>query len=217
MTAVEPPAFNWRALLSLAVIAGLMGVAIAAIVTTTSTRIADQRMAARLERLTELLPPGSYDNALHQDILVVNAPGQFQSEAPVTAYRASLAGEVVSVIFALTAHDGYNGDIDLLIAIHVDGSLQAVRVVRHQETPGLGDQVELRKSDWLKQFDQLSVSGLSHQDWQSRKYGGRFDNLTGATITASAVLRTVERTVEYFQQQRDKLLVAPAHRAVNQS
>lgn len=198
--------FNWRAVISLAVIAGGMGLAIAAIVAGTDTRITDQRQAARIERLTALLPPDSYDNAVHQDTRAINAPGQLQTTQPVTAYFARRNGRVVSVIFALSTREGYNGNMDLLVAMHADGRLQAVRVVRHQETPGLGDRVEPQKSDWILQFSGMPTARLTQEHWQLRKHGGRFDQLTGATITATAVLRTVQRTVNYFHDHRAELL-----------
>lgn len=200
---------SWRPIAVLALLASIMGVAIAAIVNVTEASIADQRLQARMAQLTELIPAHSYNNALHRDVLTVNAPGQFQSEAPVLVYRARQDSRVVSLIFALTAHNGYNGDIDLLVAINTDGNLQAVRVVRHQETPGLGDGIELRKSDWILQFSNLPTTTLNHQDWQLRKYGGQFQQLTGATISATAVLTAVERALEYYHSHREQLLTSP--------
>ncbi len=202
--------FNWRAVLSLALIAGAMGLAIAAIVKQTEAQIVDQRLQARMQRLSQLLPADSYNNALHQDYRVINAPGQFQTDLPVIAHFARMNGQVVSVIFVLTTPEGYNGNIDLLVAMHANGHLQAVRVVRHQETPGLGDQIELRKSDWVLQFSNLPTIELTNEHWQLRKHGGRFDQLTGATITATAVLRAVERVVNYFHDHRDRLLTPSA-------
>lgn len=209
----EPSGFNWRAVLSLALIAGTMGLAIAAVVKQTDTRITDQRLASRIERLAQLLPANSYNNALHQDSLIINAPGQFQTDLPVTAYFARMNDQVVSVIFALTTPEGYNGNIDLLVALHADGRVQAVRAVRHQETPGLGDQIELRKSDWVLQFSNLPTAELVNEDWQLSKHGGRFDQLTGATITATAIIRAVERTTHYFRGHQDELLSPPATEA----
>ncbi len=196
--------------MALALIAAGMGLLIAITVNSTEVRITDQRLAARVARLTQLMPANSYNNILHQDTLAIHAPGQFQTDLAVTAYRARMDGNVVSVIFALTTIDGYNGNIDLLVALHTDGRLQAVRVVRHQETPGLGDRIELRKSDWVRQFSELPTSTLTNKDWQLRKHGGRFDQLTGATITATAVLGAIERTVKYFHEHREWLLETPA-------
>jgi len=51
-----------------------------------------------------------------------------------------------------TYPNGYNGNIRLLTGINVDGSLLGVRVVKHKETPGLGDKIETRKSNWIKKF-----------------------------------------------------------------
>ena len=40
--------------------------------------------------------------------------------------------------------DIYNGKIEMIIAINMDNTVSGVRVLKHQETPGLGDKVELR-------------------------------------------------------------------------
>lgn len=207
---IPPSGFNWRAVLSLALIAGGMGLAIATVVKQTDAKIIDKRLQERMQRLAQLLPEDSYNNALHQDYRVINAPGQFQTDLPVTAHFARMNNQVVSVIFVLTTPEGYNGNIDLLVAMHADGYLQAVRVVRHQETPGLGDQIELRKSDWVLQLSNLPTVELTNEHWQLRKHGGHFDQLTGATITATAVLRAVERVANYFHDHQDSLLVSPA-------
>lgn len=199
---------NWPAVLVLLLTAIVIGLTVDAVVQATKDRITDQREQARLLQLRQLLPAGSYDNALHRDVLSINAPGQFQTDAPVLAYRARRGNTVIAVIFALTAHNGYNGDIDLLVAIDPAATLLAVRVVRHQETPGLGDGVELRQSDWIHQFAQLPAASLGDNDWQLRKYGGQFEQLTGATITAAAVLDAVQRSVDYFQNHRQQLLDA---------
>jgi RnfABCDGE-type electron transport complex G subunit len=46
----------------------------------------------------------------------------------------------------------YSGNIRLLTGVSVDKKLLGVRVIAHKETPGLGDKIELKKSNWIKQF-----------------------------------------------------------------
>ncbi|HAD09787.1 MAG TPA: electron transporter RnfG, partial [Porticoccaceae bacterium] len=47
------------------------------------------------------------------------------------------------------APDGYSGDIRLIVGINRDGTIAGVRVLDHRETPGLGDKIDLKKSDWI--------------------------------------------------------------------
>ena len=54
--------------------------------------------------------------------------------------------------------NGYSGRIHMLVGVYVDGSLAGVRVVKHAETPGLGDGIEIRKSPWITGFDGKSLA-----------------------------------------------------------
>ncbi|WP_350643770.1 RnfABCDGE type electron transport complex subunit G, partial [Psychrobacter sp. HY3-MNA-CIBAN-0198] len=78
---------------------------------------------------------------------------------------------------------GYSGDINLLSAVYRDGSVAGVRVTKHEETPGLGDKVEIKKSDWITSFNSKTVQSESDARWAVKKDGGQFDQFTGATIT----------------------------------
>jgi Na+-translocating ferredoxin:NAD+ oxidoreductase RnfG subunit len=54
-----------------------------------------------------------------------------------------------------------------LTGIGSDKKLLGVRVIAHKETPGLGDKIETKKSNWIKQFRVLS---LSHHQQITRLY-----------------------------------------------
>ena len=77
------------------------------------------------------------------------------------------------------APDGYWGKIKLLIAIKADGEVSGVRVVSHKETPGLGDYIEIAKSQWIKVFDGTSLEKYPSKDWKVKKDGGQFDQWPG--------------------------------------
>ncbi len=81
-----------------------------------------------------------------------------------------------------SATPGYVGDIHLLAAFNAKGRLTGARVVRHRETPGLGDFIDLDKSPWMRRFSESSPRAV--------------DAVTGATITSEAVKRGVERMIE---------------------
>ena len=70
--------------------------------------------------------------------------------------------------------------------------------VDHKETPGLGDNIDTLKSDWILQFNGLSYGDLSPSDWAVDKDGGRFDSFTGATITPRAVVNALKETLNYL-------------------
>ena len=78
-----------------------------------------------------------------------------------------------------------------------DGSVAGVRVVAHRETPGLGDKVDLRKSDWILDFNERSLANPALNGWNVEKEGGVFDQFTGATVTPRAVILATRRALEY--------------------
>ncbi len=114
--------------------------------------------------------------------------------------------EAVAFILPSVAPDGYSGSIAMLVGIALDGSLTGVRVTVHGETPGLGDKVELRKSDWIRGFTGLSLRQPAAARWAVRKDGGDFDAFTGATITPRAVVGQISRTLAWFEANRERLV-----------
>jgi electron transport complex protein RnfG len=119
---------------------------------------------------------------------------------------ARLNGEVTGFIFETIAPRGYNGNLDMLIAINKDGVVTGSRVISHKETPGLGDKVDLKKSPWILSFENKSLTNTTLKGWAVKKDGGDFDQFTGATITPRAVVRAVKNTLIYFEQNKNALL-----------
>ena len=74
------------------------------------------------------------------------------------------------------------------------GEVLGVRVIEHHETPGLGDKIELRISDWILSFTNQVIVPESLKDWAVKKDGGKFDQFSGATITPRAIVNQVKRS-----------------------
>ena len=106
----------------------------------------------------------------------------------------------IAAIVPAVAPDGYSGDIKMIIGINANGSIAGVRVLSHNETPGLGDKVDLKKSDWVLSFNQKSLNNPTTEAWAVKKDGGEFDSFTGATITPRAVVNQVKRALQYFEE-----------------
>jgi electron transport complex protein RnfG len=171
----------------------------------TRERIAEQEARVLREQLSQVLPAERYDNDPRADWITVHDPVALGQPGPVRIFRARRAGVPVAVVMDLTAPDGYNGDIRLLVGIWYDGSISGVRVVRHRETPGLGDPIEARRSDWITRFTGKSLDDPQARGWAVRKDGGEFDQFTGATITPRAVVAAVQRALAWFAAHRDSI------------
>ena len=128
------------------------------------------------------------------------------SDESLTIYPIIKHGVWNGVALTAIAPDGYTGEIRLLVAIDNNDHLLGVRVLQHRETPGLGDGIERRKSDWITDFDDRSLSTLAPSLWTVKKDGGAFDQFTGATITPRVVVRTVHRVLDWYTRKGEQLL-----------
>lgn len=199
-----------RSALSLGLIA-LLGTALLAwIHALTAPRIAEQERRQLLDQLTQVVPAERFNNAMHDDYITVRDNNAFPGGQAVQVYRARNDGRPVAVAMKLSANDGYNGRIDLLVGVYADGVISGVRVLSHRETPGLGDGIEIERSDWILSFDGKSLSSPPPSGWTVQRDGGVFDQFTGATITPRAVVRAVRRALEYFEDNREMLFEAPS-------
>jgi electron transport complex protein RnfG len=171
----------------------------------TSAAIVENERQVLLRNLYALLPRDRLDNDIATDTLLLPASALLGTDNHSTVYRARLRGEPVAAIFNSIAPDGYNGKIHLLVGVYIDGSLAGVRVVKHAETPGLGDAIEIRKSLWIDGFAGKSLTNPSQDHWGVKRDGGDFDQFTGATITPRAVVAAVRNTLLYYQQNADMI------------
>ena len=176
----------------------------------THERILEQEKRRVLQQLNAIVPTTLYNNDLLEDIIEVKDEVSFRHPAPVTVYRARMDSQPVAVMMIVTAPDGYNGDIRLLAGIDGSGTVLGVRVVSHRETPGLGDPIEVEKSDWILGFANKSLRNPGTGGWAVKRDGGQFDQFTGATISPRAVVRTIHNTLLYFEANRQMLFETPA-------
>ncbi|MCP5418028.1 MAG: electron transport complex subunit RsxG [Chromatiaceae bacterium] len=174
----------------------------------TVDRIVANEREALLRELTALVPADTIDNDIISDALTVSAPERLGSKETLV-YLGRKEGKAVAAVFTTVVPNGYSGPIKLLVAVLADGTLGGVRVVSHKETPGLGDKVEERKSDWIHSFDGKSLENPLLAKWGVKKDGGIFDQFTGATITPRSIVNAVKNTLLYFRDQGASLFHSP--------
>lgn len=168
--------------------------------------IDENRRQALARTLTEVFPAQGFDN----DLLAaaIEIPGEpLRYKRPITAYLAKKLGQASGMIYPVAAHEGYGGTIHLLIGVDVTGTITGVRVLPpHPETPGLGDAIEVSKSDWILGFTGKSLKNTAQAQWAVKKDGGEFDSFTGATITPRAVVKSVHHALLFFETEGRQLL-----------
>jgi len=198
-----------RALRAAAVLAATATAAVALVSVVherTRPQIEASRRAQQLAQLTEVLGGVPYDNDPLSDTVLMHDAELLGTDQPLAAHRVRSGGTTVAVLLNAVAPDGYAGPIRLLVAVDPAGRLLGVRVVEHRETPGLGDAIEERRSNWIHVFDGRSLADPAPGRWQVRKDGGAFDQFTGATVTPRAIVRAVRGALTYFDRNRDTLL-----------
>lgn len=171
----------------------------------TKTPIELSEAAARMSLFRQIMPEHMHDNDLLNDTVTIAPDALLGNSQPTIANIARLNGQPVAVILEAIAHDGYSGDIKLLLAIQADGVVSGVRVITHKETPGLGDYIDIAKNNWIKLFDGESLHTASETDWQVKKDGGKFDYMVGATITPRAVVGAVHKALQYVERNQQTL------------
>ena len=190
------------AILGIAVLVALTLLGLINRATEEPVRLAKQQWM--LDNLTAVLPAGSFDQNP-----VLSLKKHIQPELggaePVGVYTAYRNKQPMAAVLELIAPDGYSGNIRLLVGIHSDGKIVAARVIEHKETPGLGDGIEYQKSLWITQFDGQSFGSSIPEDWQISKREGKFDALTGATVTSRAVAQAIYRALKWFESNRTEV------------
>ncbi len=169
----------------------------AAINELTKSTIAEQAATQQKALFNQVLPADRYNNDLLQSCYLVTAPPLGKGQHKIWIAKNNDAP--VGVVMEATAPDGYSGAIQLLVAADFKGTVLGTRVTEHHETPGLGDKIELRLSDWITHFAGKVIHGSGHSHFAVKKDGGDFDQFTGATITPRAVVNAVKRAGLYAQ------------------
>jgi Na+-translocating ferredoxin:NAD+ oxidoreductase subunit G len=185
----------------------LLGLAILAPINSVTREIVIKREEEEKMRvISQILPEDLYDNRLLRDSVKI-LPDQelLHTRNRTVAYRARLNGKPSAVIFEMVAPDGYSGNIFLIVAVKENGAVTGVRVLNHNETPGLGDYIEIVKSNWIKIFGGRSLANTSDALWEVRKDGGRFDFVTRATVSARSIVHAVHRALQYYKAHKEEL------------
>ncbi len=171
----------------------------------TLERIAANEKKVLLRNLYALIPSEQMDNDIALDTLQISSSSLLGTDSDSIVYRARKQNKPVAVVFNTIAPGGYSGKIYLLVAVNENGTVAGVRAVKHNETPGLGDAIEIVKSDWILGFDGKSLLNPVVDFWKVKRDGGEFDQITGATITPRAIVKAVKNTLDYYELNREDL------------
>ena len=117
----------------------------------------------------------------------------------LTFYYASKNGEPVGVAIKTYTNKGFSGKIELMVGLMNDGTISNTAVLSHKETPGLGDKMDIAKSQFPVQF-----KGKDPSDYKLmvKKDGGDVDAITAATISSRAFCDAVQRACDTYEKEK---------------
>ena len=156
---------------TLALIAAICTSLVAATYQATHEKIAANEKALLEQSLQPALAGLFYDSGVSESRLVIEPPHDLPGKDPAVIYRVFAGEEAVAALFAVTARDGFSGPIRILVGVEYDGTVSGVRILQHRETPGLGDKIESRRSDWILQFDGRSIGDPVVTGWAFQSHG----------------------------------------------
>lgn len=195
----------WKSGVTLAIIAAICTSLVALTWQLTAERIEINKKEFLERSLQPALAGLFFDTGVTESVLTIPAPHDLPGNDAAIIYRVYAQGQPVAALFVVSARDGYAGPIRLLIGISMDGSVTGIRVLEHRETPGLGDRVEITRSDWALQFDGHSLRDPEPVEWAIKRDGGDFDQLTGASVTPRAIIKAIKATLLYFEANTDAI------------
>ncbi len=199
-----------RSVIGLSIFAVITAGMIAATQMMTKETIEKQIKKAQSKALLQIISREEHNNDLLEDTITLKEGGLLNLPNSKEAYIARSNHTPVAIILPVVAENGYSGPISMIVGIESNGDVKGVRVINHKETPGLGDKIDIKKSDWIKQFEGVSLTQPTLEQWKVKKDGGQFDQLTGATITPRAVVSGVHNALSFFHQNKNELLNAPS-------
>ncbi len=216
MVTAVPDRPVWKSGVTLAIIAAFCTAMVALTYQLTEKRIEQNRKEWLERSLKPALAGLFFDSPVTESMLALPTPHDLPGSETAIIYRVYAGEEAVAALFVVSARDGYAGPIRLLVGIAMDGTVTGIRVLEHRETPGLGDRVEITKSDWVLQFDGHSLRDPELNLWAIKGDGGQFDQLSGASVTPRAIIRAIKETLTYFQTNREAIFAAVADDSENE-
>ncbi|MBI1819579.1 MAG: RnfABCDGE type electron transport complex subunit G [Nitrospirae bacterium] len=170
----------------------------------TRDTIEKQKREKKIRSLKSVLPPT--DNEIDKDYIEIDG-GKDRRGNPVKVilYHGKKEGQLVGTAFSIIAHDGYSGDIEIMMGVAPDKTITGIEIISQKETPGLGDKI--LKEKWRSEFKGKSLESKTDKGipfLDVKKDGGGIDQFSGATITPRAVVKAVREGLKIYERASSK-------------
>lgn len=180
--------------LCLGVISVVAGALLGGVKVLTGSRVEEAARMVRVRAVESVVP--AFDNdPVGESFRVAVGSGD-----SLLVYPARCADALVGMAVESLSHQGFSGDISVMVGFDAEGMVTGYSVLAHGETPGLG----ARMDEWFRLPDgHRSIIGLCPSPSLAvTKDGGEIDGITAATITSRAFLDAVRLAHEAFVKSR---------------
>ncbi len=116
----------------------------------------------------------------------------------LTFFETYKNGEKIGTAIKSYSPEGFSGMVWIMIGFGPDGTIMNTAVLDHKETPGLGDKMDIKKSNFSAQFQNKHPKDFN---LDVKKDGGDVDAITAATISSRAFADAVERAYKEFEKE----------------
>ena len=141
----------------------------------------------------QVVVPG-FDNEPSQEVKSVFVDGD-----SIYLYTARKGEEILGTAVETFTNQGFSGEFKLMVGFATDGTIIDIAVIKHAETPGLGDKMEKGKSDFSVQFMGKHPNSFN---LAVKKDRGDVDAITASTITSRAYCDAVTRAYGVFMESQ---------------
>jgi len=149
--------------------------------------------AKKLKQAIQLVTP-EFDNEPATEMYKIPV----ENNDSLICYPVRKDGQLLATAIKTYSDNGFSGRFYIMVGLDKDGKIINTAVLEHAETPGLGDKMEKKKSDWSDQFN-----GKDPATYQLKvtKDGGDVDAITAATISSRAFCEAVQQAYDKYEKE----------------
>ena len=190
-------------ILSLGIICLIIAGILALVNVATRDTIAQAETKAKVEAIKEIVPAFDNNPYEEQDTVALESEPR-----PLIVYPATQGGQPVGYAIETYTDAGFAGHIDIMVGFDMQSQIVGFKVLKHEETPGLGAKIQewftspAPSADLIRDVRGLDMSQAS--PLKVSKDGGKVDAITAATISSRAFIDALERAYRVYQSVVDE-------------
>jgi len=149
--------------------------------------------AKKLKEAIQLVTP-EFDNNPADEMYMLPV----ENNDSLICYPVRKDGKLLATAIKTYSDNGFSGRFYIMVGLDKNGVIINTAVLEHAETPGLGDKMEKRKSDWSLQFNDKNPENYK---LEVTKDGGDVDGITASTITSRAFCEAVQQAYNVHKKE----------------